>query len=751
MQDWKLTLDIPYTENIEPGFQHACLLRQKRLDGAKLSKDLYFEPITGTLMLKPLAWGPDLWNKQTNYDAHRIPLEDLDYQAGYWEEQTMTGFGGRTETRLLEKASHDTLIETLALAAIVATTLEDGPELIPILSTKANLEINQGFMVKAWGLTQFMSDSGRHYFAARFGNGKYIFALNFDATAELYHWEDGDWARVHLVDALPANARAAMGSGAGYPFAQASNLANVVAVYILPFGRGNILLSVSTPGHVSKSVYHVPDCEWDTGGERFLITEAGPLQVFVPKAEQRRHEWDIHKIGFPTSATWEAGKVALPYIPTTEMNGTVAWTKTMGAPTLGIEWQDGNGNAWANSSALVQLKLTLTGDGTCTPFVDAYQFYFPNVTREFNPTSWDLPNSAIESISLSDGPKPDDQQISIVVLSDGTDQSLRNLVMRHETRAKLTIDGTEHSQWLFQAPRTIAHRPKAQIHLEGHNLGTKLLTEKRFLWPPVFDSFTHPEAVVRALELCGWTSADIVATQENVRLPGLETSGTDPSRQFLMQPAFNTQVWDFLSNVIDNYSGWPLEFRGDGKWYYQPREFPTSADVTFYMTRSALRPWYESDLEFEPEPPEANYVIMVGRQDDGRYIANYALDWGSVSGVDNPLPPGLADYLPPIPATNYIGRIKPVIYVDLSLNTMDMLNAVLRRVFDRAKAAVGRYIWRGPFVPSLRVGDGVNLEGIGLLQLESYDMSAVDPRECTGLACTRYVGITYFDSEATGG
>lgn len=742
MQNWKLELDIPYTEPIEPGFQHAILLKQRFIGKAALNKYVYFEPITGTLMLRPLAWGPDLWREQTNYDANRIPLEDMDYQAGYWEEQTFTGFADRTEKRLLEKADIASPVADLQLPAIATTTLEDGPELIPILSTKANLEINRGFFIKAYGLRAFSADGGRHYFAARFGNGKYIFAINYDGTAELFHYQSGAWVRVHTMESIPLrDLDGSWGLSGATPD-------NIIVCYVLPFGRGNILFNISRPGTSFSSVYHVPDCEWSDAEGRFLITEAGPLQVFIPKEEERRHQWDIHKIGFATSAVWLDKPVGLPYIPSTTLEGSVAWVKTMGAPTVGIEWQDGNGNPYANATAAVQLQLTLSGDGTCTPFIDAYQFRFANTVRQYNPQTWTVPNSAILSISLSDGPKPDDQQIQVEIQSDGTNQNLRNLVMRHEVRGRLTIDGTPHSQWLFQTPKTKAHRPKALITLTGHNLGTKLLYEKRFLWPPVFDNFTHPEAIVRALELCGWTSADIVTQQEEVRLPGLSESGTDANRTMLMQPGFNSQVWQFVSSVVERYSGWPLEFRGDGKWYYQPREFPTSADATFYGTSgNGTRYWYEDDIEFEAEPPEGNYVLIIGKGDDGRYIANYAMDWGSVSGIDIPLPPGLAEFLPHPPALNYVGRIKPVVIVDMSINTMEILDQVLRRVFDRAKAAVGRYIWRGPFVPSLRVGDGIWLEGIGLVQLESYDMTSTDPRVCSGLACTRYVGRAYFDAE----
>jgi hypothetical protein len=729
--EYTVEFDIPYSELLELGCTRIRMMRDVKASKLiKPSDKVVLEPKTGTLMLEPEQLAP-------------IAKLDLDFADGFWQENpegsNVLGFNPRVagQTRQTLQSKGFTLVELLnniAIAGLQSAIIENSKTLVPVLATKTAMPANQP--ISAY--TVFMGshgDMGKDWLAIRFGD--FLLSLSVNGTADLYWSSDGtcnenSWELrktfsnipdVRSRNVLPSNI---MGFG--------TSPLTAVRVDIIPMGRGHIWFKLNAPGFSFSDIYTHPEAVNNNG--QYDITAAGKVVVLVPNSEEKSVSVQICPIGFKTSGIFTDAVWTIPYAPSEEPSGTIYSSTTNGTPAVNYALKTSAGDAWASNGTNrdIKVELTLSGDGTCTPFVDHYQLSFPEKTKTYTPDTIYISADEIESISVSDGEGWDDQTFDVTILDDGTNPDISTLAFRSEISAILKIDGVARGVYLCKKPAMAMSKGKNRLTFTGQNFGIAKIKEKKFFHPASFGGLTHPEAVRSVLMHAGFLTGDIVTDEDAVTLPDANLSGTEDSQgDIKSQPQFNSSVSDFLRWIIDNYSRWPLKFDADMKWYYQAPPAEVSSTLVFEDDGpdiSNWNPWFaEESLAFEVEPPEANVVYLFGQADDGTVIGNYAVDANSVDTLLDPKP------------VNYIGRIKPTIIIDGTLSTPEILDGCLERLFNAARQAVIWVNWRGPFVPALRVDDFVTLENFGIVQVKSMESTAMSARAQEHSASTSYRGI----------
>ena len=740
----KLELDVPYNILEEPGWSKSRLIRdvdvsQKINPGA----NLIIEPVTGTLMLKPKNFerAPGAGLKPGDWE----PLSKFTHAAGLWTDKPVPSLYSITPAKkdpsadmnmLISLANPATLLSSLILVAAEALLVAHNAVLKPVLVSTDDYAINQGFSV-VLAAQQPPWFQRQDYIGITFGD--FFLSLSTAGEFNLYWSRDGSnttnsyvWKR--RIGEKPLDPTKASLKG---PQARAQTW---YQIDILPFGRGNIWFRVNAGGSKFEEVYSHKEAEWNPGEGRYRITKAGPVGCYINTNYPQNVRICIAKMKFPTNSVFWDEVLGMPYSPSTHPTVVPFWTKTMGSPTLTASVRDETGDPWdtGNPQRKCRLRVELTGDGTTTPFYDGAHLVFPQVVRQHDPGLKVIPSTAIETIQFTEGLDWADSNVRIRVNDRTIPKDLINLLDRSEVTGRLVVNDIPCGLWQFeQIYGTLRNSSKGNvINLEGKNLGYARVKEKTFFWPTSYGNLTHPDAVKFILGLCGFTQAEIDADTDTVVIPetNREGQGTDEeSGEFRAQPQLNMPVESYLDYIINNLSGWHLLYLPVGKWTYKRTAFPTTAAHTFRSQSNTgdprLRLPFATDIEFHVEPPEANAVYLIGKEDGGQIIGNTAIDWDSINAPHS---------------KNYVGRIKPVVIIDFAIPTQAALDSILEVIFERVRTRILRYNWRGPFIPGIKPGDGVYLEPVGkILMLESYTVDAGSGKQLLNWESTRYTGVIY--------
>jgi hypothetical protein len=750
--EYRLELDYPYDELSEMGYRQSRLLRDinpgKSID---IGSGCWFERHTGTLMLKPVNWDPDAWYSPSS-DGLRLGLDDLDHAEGKWQEHPSLIMAPAPAGNHPVVRSGLTLTELCALLAIAALENADiytSKTLVPVLASKTSYPINQAFHVvfESYGA---MGVHTYNWAGIRFGDFLLVFHTN--GKADLYWSSDGSCAQDKWVWKKTFSSIATNPQSKGFGGLTQAGIgpASVTNVSIIPFGRKHIWLQIQNHGVEFGGIYTHEESVWNEVDQRYEITKAGKIGVLLNPSQKMNIGVKIAKMGYKTSGTFRDAIFQVPYAPTVQPEPvSPVWVKTMGSPTVTGTLLDANDAPFVSDGVKrsYRVKLDLAGDGTCTPWVDCYHLAFPEVVRHYANDPIVIDGDRLVSMEIEDGESFADQRGTFVINDhdDGTDlgKKIHMLLARGEVHGRLTIapeggQPTSYAEYLFTRPRgEYIKRGFNRMTLSGKNLGVARLEKKRFLWPQMFDGEKHPDVVKTILKLCGWPSAQIDVEDEDIRLTStrLMGEGNDSGEtEFKWQPAFNSHAAEFIDQVRSTYSNWPLYFDGCGVWRYKSAPEPTSPVITFYareykgVSTRSLWPYYDS-LTSEMEPPEGNMVYVIGKTDSGQYIGNYAIDWDSIYHPADPKP------------MNYIGRIEPIVYIDMSMNSGTTLDYCLRKLFDKASKGWLWFTWKGPFVSTLKINDGVALEGVGLIWLKHIATEAKAPAELERAKSTTYSGV----------
>ena len=743
-REYKIQFDMPYTELEEIGFFRRRLFSKSDLEHSPFDAggNVWLEPNTGTMFLRPIQTDPDMWNEK--YDDYALPLTSFDHAVDgtgarhLWAEYPIPGWP--TQKMMRTQTAPKTLLNTLILVAEAVVSLEGGITWAPILKSYEVYPINQGFSVDI-EINRPISDATKNLIGFEFG--RFFLAIGTLGHATLYWKGTGStWTQVKQFGGLPrfVDKGQSLISSTPVPYGR-------MRILIVPMGRKHIWVAIKSASGWWGGVYTHQDAVWAGDENRYWITEAGAFGVYIAPTESGNFGIAVSKIGYYESAVWHED-VELPYGPTVTPEMTPFWLRTTGEPEVIADTLNasGLGPFIPDGSRTISPRLIMSGDGTCSPFVDGYHLKFDPKYRLYDHGQWDLPDKHLQRISLSDGIDLDDQRASLTLhVNNDDDEKVRGLISRPRVDGQLMVDGVRRGIWRFESPKTVL-RPypqKCEIEMTGKSLFASRLASKRFFFPPSYNGWTHPDVVSNLLQLSGFPASEIVVQAENVKLPETtsETGGDATEAESRTQPAFNSPVQAFLDYVIENYSGWPLRVDCPNlKWQYQAVEFPTAAEVSFYRLTDCTnqrRPtadgyWYEPQVSKQIIPPEANVIWLFGQTDDGEAIANYFVDYDSIHFAGDPKP------------NNFMGGMVPVIIIDLMLNTQEVLDRVLTKIGDNISRSIEVYTWKGPYVPELTPYMGVELSGLSdVLMLESVSTEAGSPHQLENYASTTYVAKRY--------
>lgn len=730
MTRYEIELDTPIEELDELGWAKSRLFRDVNPERIDKSAGVVFEPITGTLMLRPKCLDEEWTYDATAAGSDKIPLVAMSYTTGLWEEIPYADALESSPSDKWMQSKHGlSLIEVLALVGEQAIELESGRELIPILSTLDDWPANAGLHVSYLCY-------GRHgiyqkdYLGIAFG--QFFLDIHSSGTADLWYSTDGTrgegtW-ELRKTFALRAakqkdGADAKPGLGAGPQ--------QVLRVAIIPMGRGHIYIHVAgTYGTAFKGIYTHPEAE--EVDNAWQITSEKPVTIYTNKIDQKQVRVQLGKVSFPDSAVWQDVLWELPYAPTSSPTIGAWWSRTHDDASASIVLVDEDGDEFVSDGELrkcrAELELTSAGGGLYSPFVDGYGLRFPRTLKTQERTAVIVEADEIISLEFEDGESLDDQRFTAVV--QNIDGRLDWLEERSEITGRLLIDGEPFMVFHAAEPEVEMRRTRNLITLTGVNYGAHRITEKRFRFAPTYGNITHPEAVTEVLYMSGFPAVD--ADEDTVTLPETKNQGSDSDTgetELHSQPQFGQSVREFLGWITDEFSGWRLSYGPDQRWFYGPRPEPDDVTGTFYRESSERNPlnrlpYYEA-LRKRIIPPEANLVTVFGKDAQGEVIATAKFDEDSYGT------PGV---------TNYVGRWKSVDIIDPAINTDALLIQVRDTLYERLRRRIVLLEWDGPFVPSVRRWQRWTLEGVGDVLVTGIAAAANSPKVLEHTASTHYTG-----------
>lgn len=694
---------------------------------------LSIEPTTRSMHIKPVQQLVDYKNNSM-YQAYKMRLADF-YHTQHWEEMPRQGnlqdppsdYYYRTK-----QPSNINMIDALTIPDTDNITT-GGRELIPILKSIESFVANQGFYISI----EYSGRSGQvmpDYIAVVFGD--FCLSLHTDGSMDLYWSQDGsNTASSWLWCKRFASIGAKRAFGTSMLLGAPVKVGSLLNLFIMPMGRGNLLVGLENEGSQHWGVFSHPMAELDSQTGIYSITKPGSLAIYTNKADAKAIGLQASKLAFGEPFTFSCidGPWDLPYAPTTDPQLTLYWSKTMPGCNAWATLLDENKATWVsdgiNKKCYVQISITT--DGLCSPFIDGYGLYFPPKTRTYTPVQIDVPHECIQKLSFEDGEEWDDQRITVDIEDDGRFASLRT---RGKIHGRLLIDGAPYTVATFTDPQFVMRKGVSTLTLQGKNYGVSKVNRKHFVNAPTFDGILHTEAIQRALNLCGFALTDIDVSPDIVvvkKIPGLSGKAGNEFKEDVdpkSQPAFNQPVTEFINWVISTFSNWSLKYGADGRWIYKPKEKPTTYSAIFYKKTTKIGPpyvpepvtlpWYNEPV-ISVESAEANQVQLYGMTDSGQIICNIARRQESI---------------------NQIG-IEPVVVVDTSIPDMQTLNECLELLSEAALFDRVLIEWKGPFYPSLKVGDGVWLEDIGLVQIIHLRTEGISPNRLEHGDSTTYTGV----------
>ncbi|MEN6358333.1 MAG: hypothetical protein ABFD83_14770 [Armatimonadota bacterium] len=737
---YQLQLDIPYDVLIEEGYQKSRLCKDLRTGRSlQIGSNCMLEPKTGTLMLKPLNLDPVAWYSPST-DGLRLHAAAMSLAADCWHEhpQVLPANSG-THSIMSTGGANFGLINTLlsvAIADLPKASLESGHELVPVIVSKDSYPVNQGYHLGIES-TAYFGTFAHDYLGFKFGD--FMLRMHTDGGTDLMWSTDGSCDPSHWVHVKEfgtfADPKGMSSSIIGFIPNAAMHL------YIIPFGRGNILFMMQSGGKIFHDVY--THHEATIVDNTYQITKAGKFGVYVDGNDSHAVKLSVSLIGYPTSGTFTDTQDQLPYFPTQMPLVTEIWSRTYGTPAVTSEVLDADGNAFVadGTRRTFKTKLTLSGDGTCTPWVDGYHLVFPELVGHRTPTVITIPESKILSLRIEDGKDWDSQTLTAEVMDDFTDSAISDLTWRTRLNGKLVIDGVDYMRVMFSKPKTTCRRQYNRITLTGVNYGVFRLTKKRFLWSASYGNLSVTDALNWLLRLCGFPDEKISIEACATLLPqsSLQGQDTDDPKEkdspgFKSQPEPNTPVREFFEYIIENFSPhWLARYRGNGYWQIGADTTPTSSQGVIQKLPTLQQimngePWMSEEYEIEAEPPECNSLYVIGKTDKGDTIANEAVNPISIECAENPKP------------LSYVGERDQAVLINFDLNTMAALNDCLTKMATEGFRPYITVSWRGPFNSDLAIGTRWTLEGVCDVEIVELSTDAESIKALETTESTTYTG-----------
>jgi hypothetical protein len=383
----------------------------------------------------------------------------------------------------------------------------------------------------------------------------------------------------------------------------------------------------------------------------------------------------------------------------------------------------------------VTFTLTSSTDRRSTPFLYGFDFQAPFITIDATTTPLTVDDNASGSKIIdgkfSLGKKPGEGKGSIEI-QDFTPYPLGPVYNRSQIPIELKDGATTlfkgYTETLERAPMRGPTSGPWRVTvpiLDGWKLVSRTTLTDRWDWTGV----GHITAVLETAKLAG---VDIT----NAETPPINTPTLDRKWNTRMQATQATWAqsgavaspWvtgpqekcsSFIQRICQVFSGWDVGFRGDGTFFYLPRDYFTSVSMTFYRSRAeataAAAPTnriVRAPVNFKTEEPEAN-VIMVrsGKEKDGSLVNSpLYIDWASIKNKN---------------AVNYLGHWRAEVVELKGGFNCAQLNFIARRIWDQTRRRRVTVEWETDYQPTLKVGHVVTLQDYGNYRITDVDVSVV--------------------------
>lgn len=715
--------NYPRTELLRDGWSKSILAtnmipaqynaQKDAYEEGSLPEDLWREPNTGVIMLRPSALRQDFW-EDTTWQPFRMPL-------AHWTYNTS---GGATNS-LLSVVHNDsihtvrpdtvTALPTLTLTGFL-NKLIDCLDMRPVMSSNDPLVPNEGWTVSVHP-PGIYTERAVDYMGVSFGD-KYHLTLNMNGTADLWVYI-GDGTTHEWIKKVSFSY-----AGGGVEHGKSFQ------VTVIPWGFGYItflfsqdrIRRIGLTGAIRTTEY--TSFLYDIGRQegKAALHYDSSIKQWIKTKQSNLHVWVrpiFHHYGFAWSRVRYSASTAILQVypqrlpepkpqdnPTIQFRGFEGQLPPTGTGTkLRTFFYNEHDTSWdkdVDTGLVTQYEFTSDSQHLYTPELWSVDMtipvatFTPNWTPQY-PTNW----------SYVRFQRTADSDVSSATVKF-VDDSYTNLLkgwgpMRINVEGTVCFDGYATTKmptlepWRDTPNSKMKTSVSAQIDCRDMwtRFNEKIISDYKFL-----DGLNLLDTIKELVKHCGFLEADILVDDTSGYLAAITIEGfSDPNDQKGITP--ESKVGDVLRQFLKNFSLLPIRIRpvaGKIKIYLAP-QYSSSSPPTkkFYMfsdpaqsdaTRIAAHKYYIlSNPELTLEEPEFNGLI-------GRAIEGTA--GGGSEGLQSVIPATSPDGNTVQDDTQFwfIGRAKvkivgpPEITMASSQDELDKLTRVYWDRFSKHRAVL---------------------------------------------------------------
>lgn len=570
---------------------------------------------------------------------------------------------------------------------------------------RAPLERSEGFHLHLYlqsprpgaeDLTCAIYFGGRYRLRMQDEGRKVTLARNAEASWEngFEGYEGATWTVVAECDALPS----------GRMWNQA------ITLQVLPIQGCKALVVNAEGGKLLECREEEPEPK--TGH----VTFAAPVRV---EYSASGYVVGITPMTFAAAGTLASETFSLPqessFVPDVSY-----WGVTEPAPegaSIAVEATEGDGTDFDPPVADYKYTATLsTTNPKRTPYLRA-------VRLDFGPTNRTATgaNVAVDEYirEIEERLSEDDTTRELRFLARNLDGLLDSYRDRANLPVQLRVAGNLRFVGVSDVPQALLGRPEwleVQCVDRWRKLQNALLTDAE-----TYDGQSHTEVVTKVCQRAGLPEDELDIAGDDYPLPESEDSSP------LWQPQNGQSAADFILMVRDNFSGWRVGFKSDGKFFYQPVPTSTDPEAFFHSATQAAEEGGGASAHHYPiyglhrvvdQSQHRNEIWVVGEdQATGEVLAANYTDFSSMNDPTYRF---------------YVGERRVLVYIDPALNTQAAVNWVCRTLADRYARFRIYAAFESEFDGVLVPGDAIQVDGTG------YRIRSMQSRFAEGQSRTWY-------------
>ncbi len=722
----QLNLNINGYDLIEAGWGKTLSAQQFVVDGP-LDKDLWREPLTGALMLRPAPFSAE-WRESLSFEASKLDATDFHLQSPYWE--TILTKGGDSDpflSTVYAAGSTTSGIEYSTGIDIAGLKTSYGDSLVWALQSKTNSELNQGLYAEVRNFG-YNFEKVSNYLAIMFG--QYAIRLQTDGIAILYKYKPAANSWTFLKEMRFAG--------------QSEQHGTSLSLLILPV-LGNRLHFYFSTGRAVNAAYDnqrspgprdsyysyrmpIEEETWDNSAKVWRVVDQSPIRVAV--APGRRYLMQMGRVVFPTdakSATLGHDDLGLPRSndPSATLYGYAPGNSSVDSTildkTTGVEFLSGT-----DTKPQPRVTLQAASNGIWSPEVHGVALDFPELIFAISRSQMNASVDVLRvRLRLHNELEPQEME---VYLRDpiGAYSSLRELA---SVPSKLALAGGIVFQGDSVRVESLDAPGPPVVRLRFRD-GWERLEQLQFGPEINYDGMLHTDVIRRVLNRAGFPDGFISISDDDVQLPGGGQSTGDPN-SIPLSPAAND--WRFAPKprdtpaeiarlVAKQFSGWRLRHDG-GVWRYQPKPGSTTPSKYVYLTtggyngsgHSAADRIRAFDYRQHKFPPDFNTLYVYCADATGGEVRRVTtIEQNEPSITDSG-------------SDDYVGRVSES-HISVSwAPTLGACSRVSRLLMEESgharRVVVFTGEWKPGFVPdTIAELFGTNNESLGIFLLEEVEI-----------------------------